>query len=225
MVAPHTAQVAVRSATADDLPGIAAVFGRAFEDYQRGLGVGPDGLARLWESSLAGRLSSTRVAVLPDGRLAGFITTVKPGETERYGQRGEASRRFTRWRQTIGWKGFWRPPALFIPMGLAYAQRHSRRNELYVSLIAVDPPLQGRGVGQALLGAAEEEGRASGAAAVLLHTASTNEPARRAYARAGYELVCTVRAPWRGPAGIPAFVALRKSLGPEPTPRLDKLGY
>jgi GNAT superfamily N-acetyltransferase len=108
-------------------------------------------------------------------------------------------------------------------MGMAYSRRHQAPDELYVSLIGVDPPYQGRGIGQALLGAAEAEARQVGAAAVLLHTAATNTRARAAYARAGYELVCTVRAPWSGPAGIPAYVALRKPLRPAPTPLLDEL--
>ena len=218
------ASVSVRRASAGDVPAIAAIFGRAFDDYRRGLGVDAESLAALWQFSLAARVAATLVATLADGQVVGFIVTVRPGETERYGSPGQGRRRFARWRQSLGWGAFWRAPALFIPMGLAYARRHARRDELYVSLIAVDPPLHGRGIGQALLAATEEEGRACHATAILLHTASTNTAARRAYERAGYQLVCTVRSPWRGPAGIPAFVALRKPLRPDPTPRLDKLG-
>ena len=58
---------------------------------------------------------------------------------------------------------------------------------------------------------------------MLLHTASTNTTARAVYARAGYVLVCAVRAPWPGPAGIPVYLALRKPLGPEPAPRIEAL--
>jgi ribosomal protein S18 acetylase RimI-like enzyme len=108
-------------------------------------------------------------------------------------------------------------------MGMAYARRGQAKDELYVSLLAVDPAHQGRGIGQALLREADMQARAIGAAAVLLHTASTNTRARAAYARAGYELICTVRAPWKGPAEIPAYVALRKPLRPDPTPRIDAL--
>jgi len=43
-------------------------------------------------------------------------------------------------------------------------------------------------------------------------------------ARAGYEVVCTVRAAWAGPARIPAYVALRKPLRPDPAPRIAALG-
>jgi ribosomal protein S18 acetylase RimI-like enzyme len=110
-------------------------------------------------------------------------------------------------------------------MALAYAQRHARQDELYVSLIGVEPNVQGRGIGQVLLAGAEDEARACGARAILLHTSSTNVRAQASYRRAGYELVCTVRAPWAGPAGIPAYLALRKPLEPDETPRLDALGF
>lgn len=221
--APAAGPVTVRRATADDVPAIASIFGRAFDDYRRGLGVDAPALAALWQSGLAARVDATHVAALASGAVVGFIITVRPGATERYGSPGEGRRRFARWRQTLGWREFWRPPAMFIPMGLAYARRHAQRDELYISLVAVEPALRGQGIGQALLAAAEDEAGACGATAILLHTASTNTMARRAYERAGYVQVCAVRAPWRGPAGIPAYVALRKPLRPDPTPRLDKL--
>lgn len=218
---PPRERVTTRPATEHDVPAIAAVFGRAFEDYRRGFGVDADTLAGLWEGSLAARVPATVVAALPDGRVAGFVVTVRPGAKERYGGSREGRRRFGRWRQEMGLAALWRLPALFLPMGLAYSRRHQRKDELYVSLIGVEPDFQGQGIGQALLAAAEDEARAAGANAVLLHTASTNTRARASYARAGYQLVCTVRAPWLGPARIPAYVALRKPLRPDPTPRLD----
>jgi ribosomal protein S18 acetylase RimI-like enzyme len=214
--------VATRPATLADVDAVAAIFGRAFEDYCRGLGVDAQTLARLWHGSLRARVASTTVAALPDGRVAAFILTVKPGQTEQDGTRRDGSERMRLWRQVFGLRSFWRVPALFIPMGFAYARRHARKDELYVSLLGVDPDFQGRGVGQALLAAADAEARAAGAAAIQLHTASSNARARASYARAGYTLVCTVRAPWRGPAQISAYVALRKPLQREPTPRLDR---
>ena len=177
----------------------------------------------MWEGSLTARLPSTTVATLPDGRLAGFIVTVQPGETERYGDRRSLRRRFAAMRAGLGWTVFWRPMLLFLPMGLAYARRHALPDELYISLIGVDPAMHGRGIGQALLSAAEDQARTSGASAILLHTAANNTRARSAYARAGYALVSSVRAPWRGPANIHAYIALRKSLRPDPTPCLDVL--
>jgi ribosomal-protein-alanine N-acetyltransferase len=213
----------VRPATVDDVDALAAVFGRAFGDYRRGLGVSAAALGRLWAPSLAARIPSTSVAVAPDGRLAGFVVMVQPGGTEQYGSPAERRRQMgLMWRE-LGARGAWRLPALFVPMGLAYTRRHAVGDEAYISLIAVEPELQGRGFGQALLAAAEEQARVAGARGILLHTASTNVAARAAYARAGYELVCTVRAPWAGPARIPAYVALRKALVPGATPRLDQV--
>jgi ribosomal protein S18 acetylase RimI-like enzyme len=220
---PPATGVALRPATPEDVPAIARIFGAAFEDYRRAFGVDAATLGEIWRGSLAARVEATTVALLADGTVAGFVVTVKPGARERYGGARDDGQRASRWWQALGPRAFWRLPAAFIPMGLAYARRSQAKDELYLSLIAVDPAYQGRGIGQALLRGAESEARAAGAAAVLLHTAATNDRARASYARAGYELVCTVRAPWRGPAGIPAYVALRKPLGPQPTPRLDRL--
>ena len=215
------AVVTVRPATPEDKSAIAAIFGRAFDDYQHGLGVDAAALGRLWEDSLAARVASTLVATDVDGRVVGFVVFIKPGEKESYGTGEQQRRRFGKWRHEIGRSAFWRLPAFFIPLGFAYARRSQKKDELYVSLIAVDPEVQGRGVGQALLGAVEAVAREAEAAAILLHTASTNKRAQASYARFGFELVCTVRAPWIGPARIPAYLALRKSLRPDPTPVLD----
>ena len=213
--------IAIRKATPDDVPAIAAIFGRAFDDYRRGLNVTAEQLAAFWSPSFAARTAQTTVATLDGGAVAGFVVTVAPGAEERYGRPGTFRERLALMRSTVRPSWFWRMPALFIPMGLAYAKRHARSDEHYISLIGVDPASQGRGVGQALLTAVEEEARGLGATGVVLHTASSNSRARTAYQRAGYDLICTVRSPWRGPANIPAYVALRKTLAPAPTPRLS----
>jgi ribosomal-protein-alanine N-acetyltransferase len=221
--AAHGGQLTVRGATKSDVGAIARIFGEAFTEYRQGFGVTAATLGRFWAGSLAARVDATRVAALPDGTIAGFIVTVLPGARERYGDGGEEWNQTRMWLQELGWGMLWRPAALFIPMGLAYARRSAGRDELYVSLVGVDPAHQGRGIGQALLRAADDEARACGAAGILLHTASTNTRALRAYARAGYEIVATVRAPWLGPARVPAYVALRKPIQEAPTPVLDSL--
>lgn len=213
----------LRPATPDDVPSVAGIFGRAFEEYQHALGVTAPVLGELWAPSLAARITSTTVALTPEGRVAGFVITVKPGAKEAFGNAAERRRRSAAFRRAFSLRTFWRAPALFIPVGFALARRSAHPDELYISLIATDPDLQGRGFGQALLLAVEDEARAAGAAGILLHTASTNSRARTTYAHAGYELVCSVRAPWRGPAHIPAYLALRKPLRPVPTPLLDAL--
>lgn len=206
-----TGAVEVRAATLADVPAIAGIFGRAFDDYRRGFGVGPETLGRLWEGSLAARVESTLVATIGED-VVGFVVFVLPGAKEQYGGRGTERRRFQIIRTEVGLSTFWRMPLLFIPMGLAYMRRNVKPDELYVSLIGVDPAHQGKRIGRALLAAVEQKARGVGASAVLLHTASSNRQARGAYERTGYELICTVRAPWRGPANIPAYIAYRKAI-------------
>jgi ribosomal protein S18 acetylase RimI-like enzyme len=57
---------------------------------------------------------------------------------------------------------------------------------LTVNGIAVDPALQGRGVGRALIEAAVAEARARGARRLTLRVFSANERARRLYESAGF---------------------------------------
>ena len=221
MPASVLTDLAIRKATAQDLRHTSAIFGRAFDDYRRGLNVTAEQLAAFWSVSLAARVDQTTVAVLSDDTIVGFVVTVAPGAQERYGRPGSLRERLSLMRSTVQPSWVWRMPALFIPMGIAYSKRHARKDELYVSLIAVDPVHHGKGVGQALLRAVDAEARSNNAAAILLHTASSNTRARDAYHRAGYELVCTVRSPWPGPARIPAYVAFRKPLVPLPAPTLS----
>lgn len=221
MPAPVQIDLAIRQASPEDVRHTAAIFGRAFDDYRRGLNVTAEQLSAFWSVSLAARVEQTTVAALPEGTIAGFVVTVAPGAQERYGRPGSLRDRLSLMRSTVQPSWVWRMPALFVPMGIAYSRRHARQDELYLSLIAVDPAHQGKGVGQALLRAVDAEARSQNAAAILLHTASSNSRARAAYHRAGYELVSTVRSPWSGPARIPAYVALRKPLGPRPATTLS----
>ena len=223
MPAPVPSDPTIRRATPEDVRHTSAVFGRAFDDYRRGLNVTAEQLSAFWSVSLTARVEQTTVAVLPDGSIVGFVVTVAPGAQERYGRPGSLRERLSLMRSTVQPSWVWRMPALFVPMGIAYTRRHARPDELYVSLIAVDPVHQGTGVGQALLQSVDAEARSKNAAAILLHTASSNTRARAAYLRAGYELVSTVRSPWSGPASIPAYVALRKPLGPQPAPKLSAI--
>ena len=234
-----SAAFAVRPAAPEDAPAIARVFGIAFDDYRRGFGIDAPTLSDLWADSLKARVPATTVAVLNGGpagpdptrpltaqvpAVVGFVVTVRPGATEENGTAGDRQGRMGRLVQVLGLRGLWRLPAFFGPIGMAYARRSQASDELYISLLAVDPAHQGRGIGQALLGAAEAEAREAGAAGILLHAAANNVRARTAYDRAGYEVVCTVRAAWAGPARIPAYVALRKPLRPDPAPRIAALG-
>jgi ribosomal protein S18 acetylase RimI-like enzyme len=59
---------------------------------------------------------------------------------------------------------------------------------LMVTGLAVDPAVQGRGVGAALLAGVLDEARRRDARKLSLRVLAENEPARRLYERAGYEV-------------------------------------
>lgn len=60
------------------------------------------------------------------------------------------------------------------------------RVHLYVSDLVVAPEWRGRGIAGALLAEAERHGRALGLAQMTIGVLSVNEPARRAYEKAGF---------------------------------------
>ncbi len=203
-------QIAVRRATPDDVGSIATVFGEAFDDYRRGLGVDAASLAQLWRSSFGARVARTLVATGTDDRIMGFAVAVMPGEEEFATTSGR--REPPPFRAIIGLRGMWRMPAIFVPMVLAFARRRTRPNEAYLSFLGVAPTERGRGIAGALLAVVESTARRAGATGILLHTARENKSARRAYGRAGYRVVATTRGPWRGPNGIDGYVAMLRSL-------------
>ncbi len=73
-----------------------------------------------------------------------------------------------------------------------------RGDVAHVHQYAVDPTLQGQGIGAALLQAAEDWARGAGHRAMLLDTAMPAEALRRRYARAGYADIASVQ--WEGKA-------------------------
>lgn len=62
------------------------------------------------------------------------------------------------------------------------------RHVVMVTGVAVDPHLQGRGVGAALMDGVHAEARRRGARKLSLRVLADNEAARRLYERAGYEV-------------------------------------
>jgi ribosomal protein S18 acetylase RimI-like enzyme len=68
------------------------------------------------------------------------------------------------------------------------------RHVLMINGLAVDPELQGRGVGRALLEAALAEARRRGARKLSLRVLGDNERARALYERAGFEVEGVLRA-------------------------------
>jgi len=63
----------------------------------------------------------------------------------------------------------------------------SHEPSAHLEAIAVADAAQGRGVGKALLAAAERDAAAQGALTMTLHVFASNERARAVYASAGYE--------------------------------------
>ncbi len=203
-------QVYLRQAYPADSNGMATVFGLAFDDYRRGLGVDAVTLGTMWQPSFTARVGVSTVAVSAVGDVVGFIISAAPGVEEF--QRDRRPRERPKFPEMMGWRNMWRLPATFGPMGLAFARRRTRPDEGYVSMLAVRPDWQGKGVARSLLLAVEGAMVRAGARGVLLHTAARNEAAQRAYRRTGYRVVRTLRSPWTDPAGINAYVAMRKDL-------------
>ena len=203
-------QVYLRQAIPADADGMATVFGTAFDDYRRGLGVDAVTLVAMWHPSFSARGAVSTVAVSASGDVVGFIISVPPG-AEEFGRDGRPRDR-PRFPELMGWNNMWRLPATFGPMGLAFARRRTRPDEGYVSMLAVRPDWQGKGVARSLLLAVEGAMVRAGASGVLLHTAARNEAALKAYRRSGYRVVRMLRSPWTDPAGIDAYVAMRKDV-------------
>lgn len=81
-----------------------------------------------------------------------------------------------------------------------------------VMTIAVAPAAQGTGLGSELLDLLSRRAREAGAAYLMLEVRDDNEPAKKLYARAGFETL-TVRRRYYQPGDIDALV-MRKSLEP-----------
>ena len=63
----------------------------------------------------------------------------------------------------------------------------SHEPSAHLEALALDKRAEGRGVAAALLGAAEQAAKASGALTMTLHVFAVNTRARRLYERAGYD--------------------------------------
>jgi len=83
-------------------------------------------------------------------------------------------------------------PAAFVRLvwrSLALPGEEARRDEYYISNLAVRPELQGRGLGSRLLALAEGQARACGLARLSLCVDMDNTGAQRLYARTGFQVV------------------------------------
>lgn len=130
------------------------------------------------------------------GELAGVLGLQEPGGARYLPVEAAAARRHLgRVRGTIAWLVFTLMDADEVAAG-----------EVRVAAIAVAPSMRGRGVGTALLGAAEARARRHGALTLRLEVVDTNGDARRLYERLGFTATATRRYPlprrWLGFSGV-----------------------
>ena len=203
----------IEAATFADVPAIAEVFARAFGEYRLALGCDTAALARLWAPLIAARLSNWHVARIsrpcsPEARpVVGILSLEAHGEA--HGSAGHGLRTLAVWRRELGIRGLlWACYALF-PLAIAYVRRPPRSDELYVANLAVAPAYQNRGIGRRLLATAAQRAQERGYRWLSLHVAAANAPALHLYESAGFSPEVTIRPPYRGPLGIPAFIAMR----------------
>ena len=203
----------IEAATSADVPAIAAVFARAFGECRLALGCDTAALARLWAPLIAARRSNWHVARIsrpgaPEARpVVGILAIEAHGEV--HGSAGHGLRTLAIWRQELGIGGLLRACYALFPLAIAYVRRPPRSDELYVANLAVDPEYQNRGIGRRLLATAAERAQARGYRRLSLHVAASNAPALHLYESAGFAREVTIRPPYRGPLGIPAFIAMR----------------
>ena len=205
----------IEAATSADVPAIAEVFARAFVEYRLALGCDTPTLARLWTPLIAARLSNWYVARMsrpasPEtGPVVGILALEAHGEVHE--SAGHGMQTLALWRRTLGIGGLLRACYALLPLGIVYVRRPPRSDELYVANVAVDPEYQNRGIGRRLLAAAAERAQERGYRRLSLHVAASNASALHLYESAGFSREVTIRPPYQGPLGIPAFIAMRSS--------------
>ena len=116
------------------------------------------------------------------------------------------------WRRTLGIGGLVRACYAMLPLAIVYMRRPPRSDELYVANLAVDPRLsepryRPPAPHRRRRGRAQERGYRG----LSLHVAASNASALHLYESAGFGREVTIRPPYQGPLGIPAFIAMRSS--------------
>lgn len=106
------------------------------------------------------------------------------------------------------------PKVQCVGDGTGFAMARVVLDEAELLTIAVDPPSQGRGLGQKLLAQIEAAAQTAGATRMLLEVSAENGAARALYAKAGYSQIGKRTRYYRSPDGrrIDALV-LQRALG------------
>jgi ribosomal protein S18 acetylase RimI-like enzyme len=108
-------------------------------------------------------------------------------------------------------------PAAFVRLvwhSLALPGEEARRDEYYISNLAVHPQLQGRGIGSRLLAFAESQARECGLVRLSLCVDMDNPGAQRLYERTGYRVVLRQAHAARAARAGRGYLRMVKVLGP-----------
>ena len=205
----------MRAAAPGDLPALDRILRDAFgPKLSFFLGEDPARGARLLADLFSGgalRPGSVRVAAATTaaGEPLGLCLLRLPDATRPSARIIAAT--FVRARQEFG---FWRGLRAFAGLSLFHEQQNRRHDTAVVSLLAVAPPARGRGVGGALLRAAETEARRHGGIGRLVLDVIAGNPARRLYERHGFRVtkMHRVRAPLSRIVGFRAYDHMEKRL-------------
>lgn len=182
---------------------VAALMGRAFQDDPLFVYACPDPGDRArwlpwmfrwstWKGFLFGQMLGTT------GQLNGVVAAIGPDGGE-FTEEDLTRFGYRRGRDAVG-PGVWDQAiesvnAAFEPADTAL-HRAVRDPHWYLDVIAVDPAVQGRGIGGVLVRAVHARADADGMPTVLLTYQPTNLPF---YRRHGYAVVCEGTAPRNGP--------------------------
>ena len=182
---------------------VAALMGRAFQDDPLFVYACPDPGDRArwlpwvfrwstWKGFLFGQTLGTT------GQLNGVVAAIGPGGGE-FTEEDLTRFGYHQGRDAVGAEAWDRAierinPA-FEPADAAL-HRAVPEPHWYLDVIAVDPVVQGRGIGGVLLRAVHARADADGMPTVLLTYQPTNLPF---YSRHGYSVVCEGTAPGNGP--------------------------
>jgi len=185
-------KVRIRPATLDDASALGRLWWQAFPD-KFGPAFGPDGernaalLADLHRAG-SGRMIRATLVAEADGQIIGFLL-FHPGR-KGLGEFPLAEG----WRAFRRYLGVWGAlRAVLILALLEVGHPRFPPDHTVVEMVGVDPVWRGRGVGRALMEAAIEQAKASGAKGVALDIVWGNDPARRLYERLGFAPVAEKR--------------------------------
>lgn len=178
--------IMARTATRADIPGIAASMARAFEDYPLMVYMVPDASKRAekldgyFRLMLSAWWPGEHGEVLTTDSYAGASMWSKPGHWKM--PTTTALRMLPGTLRLFGFRSLLRTAKVLM----AFEKRHPKELHWHLALLGTDPPMQGQGVGAALMAEVLERCDREGLGAYL----ETQKPDNVAYYRHhGFEVV------------------------------------